>query len=135
MPSNRVHCAVSRERTTFNFQELHKWIDEDKKKQGVNHRVNRHTYNLKEANVIEKYWEKEKGKGWGKKAVTEWLFHIAIDNLETAFKSANKAYRGNNAYNFFKFALLPDSRYLYFDFDRLDDDGINKEFEDSYKTE
>jgi len=135
MPSNRVHCAISRERTGFNFQELHKWIDEDKKSKGIDHRLNRHTFNKKEAKIIEAYWDKKKGKGWGEKAITEWLFHIAIDNLDTAFKSANKAYRGSNAYNFFKFGLIPNSKFIYFDFDRKSKDELAKEFKNVYKTD
>ena len=52
MPSNRVHCAISRERTGFDFKELHQWIDKDEKGLGVDHRLNRHAFNRNEAKVI-----------------------------------------------------------------------------------
>jgi|SRR3989344_1467355 len=124
MPSLKFHCAISRERTGNTYRELHEWIDAPQREMGVNHRTERHSFNLKEKNYIE--------NRWGEKAVVEWLFHIAIDNLETAFKSANKAYRGNNAYNFFKFGLSNDSKFIHFDFDRLDDDELEDEFGDVY---
>ena len=134
MPSNRVHCALSKKRTGFNFEGLHKWIDKDEKGLGANHRIKRHAFNTKEAKTIENYWEDRlnkagKGKGWGKKAVVEWLFHIAIDNLETAFKVAGKAYRGSNAYNFFRFGLSADARYIHFDFGRMSNEELKKGFE------
>ena len=130
MPKNDVHCAISKKRTRFNFKKLHQWIDKDEKGLGVNHRKLKHAYTTKEAKIIERYWDAEKGKGWGKKAVVEWLFHIAIDNIETAFKEANKAYKGNNAYNFFKFGLEKDSKFIHCEFDRLDEDELDEEFED-----
>ena len=85
----KVHCAISKERTGFDFKSLHEWIDKDCKKHGVNHRRVNHAYNLKDANTIKKYWDKKKGDGWGDKAIQEWLFHIALDNLDTAFKIQN----------------------------------------------
>lgn len=135
MPSLKVHCAVSRERTGFNFKKLHEWIDEPYKKLGFNHRTERHAYNTQEEKQIRDYWDKEKDPGWGEKAVVEWLFHIAIDNLETAFKRAQKCYRGNNVYNFFKFGMIPESKFIYFDFDRLDEDELQDEFDDVYSIE
>jgi hypothetical protein len=135
MPSLRVHCAVSRERTGFNFKELHEWIDDPCKDLGINHRTERHSYNKKEENKICNYWDKEKGDGWGKKAVVEWLFHIAVDNLETAFKMARKAYRGDHAYNFFKFGMIPDSKFIFFDFDHLNEKELRAIFKDIYEME
>ncbi len=128
MPSNKIHCALSKKRTGFNFKELHQWIDKDEKKLGIDHRLNRHAFNKEESNIIKKYWEKKKGKGWGEKAVVEWLFHIAIDNLETAFKEANKAYRKNHVYNYFKFGLIPDSKYIFWHFGRFSEEKLEKEF-------
>ncbi len=127
MPSLKVHCAISRERTKGkdNFKKLHQWIDEPAKEKGINHRTERHSFNLNEKYFIQ--------SRWGKKAVVEWLFHIAIDNLETAFKEANRAYRGNNAYNFFKFGLIPESRFIFFDFDRLGESNLKEEFGDVYQ--
>jgi len=111
MPSLRIHCKISEERTGKKFEHLHRWIDEPQKEKGINHRTERHSFNIKEANYI-RY-------KWGERAVVEWLFHIAIDNLETAFKEANKIYRKNNVYNFFKFGLIPDSKFIFFDFERF----------------
>ena len=132
MPSNRVHCAISKARTKFDFKELHEWIDMDKKGLGVNHRLCRHAFNTKDEKTIEMYWDKKNGKGEGKKAVVEWLFHIAIDNLETAFKEAGKAYKGDNAFNFFKIGLMQDSKYIFFDFKRRKEDELRQEFDDVY---
>lgn len=90
MPSVQVHCAISRERTkgkNFSgreFRELHEWIDAPQKEMGINHRTERHSFNLKDKNYIQNRWDE--------KAVVEWLFHIAIDNLETANKFANNIY-------------------------------------------
>lgn len=134
MPSLRVHCAVSKERTGFDFKELHEWIDAPYKKLGFNHRLERHAYNTADEKEILKYWE-NKSEGFGDKAVVEWLFHIAIDNLETAFKKAGKTYRKNNVFNFFKFGLLPDSKFIFFDFDNMDEDELGEEFEDVYEDE
>jgi DNA-binding transcriptional regulator YhcF (GntR family) len=120
MPSKKIHCAISRERTNNSFEGLHTWIDAPAKELGVNHRIIRHAYNLEDKKFIESIG--------GKKAVVEWLFHIAIDNLETAFKEANNAYKGNNVYNFFKFGLSKDSKYIHFDFDKLDEERLKEAF-------
>ena len=64
---------------------LHKWIDEPREYLQYNHRIERHSYH-------ENYRDFIKGK-WGDKAVVEWLFHIALDNLETANKFAVDTYR------------------------------------------
>jgi len=124
MPSLRVHKAISRERTGDTYEELHKWIDKPQKANGINHRTERHSFNLKERNFIK--------KKWGEKAVVEWLFHIAIDNLETAFKEANKTYRNGRAYNFFKFGLIPTSKFILTDFDRMSEEDLEEEFNDCY---
>lgn len=135
MPSCKVHCRISKERTGFDFKNLHQWIDEPAKDLGLNHRTERHSYNLKDSKKIRDFWDKEKGEGWGDKAEVEWLFHIAIDNLDTAFKQAKKTYRKGNAYNFFKFGLIPDSKFIFFDFDNLNEEELAEEFEDSYELD
>ncbi|GAJ09478.1 unnamed protein product [marine sediment metagenome] len=84
MPSQKVHMELSKERTGQTFEELHAWIDEPQKFIGFNHRIERHSY----YEDYKKYIEKK----WGEKGVVEWLFHIAIDNIETAHKFAKKAY-------------------------------------------
>jgi len=134
MPSLRVHCAMSRERTGFDFKELHEWIDKPQKDLGMNHRTKRHSYNLEEEKTIKDFWN-DKEEGLGEKAVVEWLFHIAVDNLETAFKRAKKAYRTNNIYNFFKFGLLPESKFIFFDFDKKSEEELKKEFKEIYDYE
>lgn len=132
MPSLKIHCKISEERTGFNFKKLHEWIDEPSKTLGFNHRIKRHAYNKKESLEIKKFWEKELGEGWGDKAVVEWLFHIALDNLDTAFKKAGKVYRKNHVYNFFKFGMIPDSKFIFFDFKHLNEDKLDEEFSDIY---
>lgn len=129
MPRLRVHCRISKDRTGFNFKQLHQWIDEPYKKLGSDHRILRHAYTHDDERTIERYWEKERGKGWGKKAVVEWLFHIAMDNLETAFKEANQVYKNGRAYNFCKVAFLPNSKYILFHCDRLDDAQLKDVFD------
>jgi len=89
MPNKEVHKAISKHRTKEEFEELHKWMDEATEYLGVNHRLERHFYTEEYKNFIE--------KTWGKKAVVEWLFHIALDNLETATKFADKVY--NSSYD------------------------------------
>ncbi len=123
-----MHCAISKKRTGIDFRELHQWIDSPSKEYGVNHRIKRHAYNKTDEEQIRNYWECKR-KGLGEKAVVEWLFHIAVDNLSTAFKRAKIAY-GNNAYNVFIFGLANHSNYIYFDFDTMDDEEFDDEFND-----
>lgn len=136
MPSVDTHCAISKDRTGFDFRELHEWIDAPYKKLGVDHRAVRHAYTRSDEKTISEYWDEKKGNGWGNKAVVEWLFHIALDNLSTAFKKAKSTYRKGNAYNFFKFGWEPSgSDYVLFDYGRLNEEELDKEFEDAYEIE
>lgn len=125
MPSVRVHCAISKGRTKNNFKDLHEWIDRPQKELGVNHRTERHSFNLQDREFV--------AKNWGEKGVVEWLFHIAVDNLETAYKEARKTYRSNNVHNFFRFGWLPDSKFIRFDSKNLDEECLDEEFEDVYE--
>lgn len=84
MPDIDVHCKISNIRTGDEFKKLHEWVDEPKKFLGHNHRIERHSFHEGYKDYIE--------KKWGKKAVVEWLFHIALDNLETANKFAFNTY-------------------------------------------
>jgi len=84
MPDLEIHKGISSERTNNNFEELHKWMDEATEYLGPNHRLERHFFTEEYKKFIE--------KKWGPKAVVEWLFHIAIDNLETANKFAVEIY-------------------------------------------
>lgn len=84
MPDLETHCKISKIRTGEEFRELHVWMDEATKSLKHNHRLERHFFTQEYKDFI-----KEK---WGGKAVVEWLFHIAIDNLETAHKFAVEEY-------------------------------------------
>jgi len=127
MPNLKQHCAISKKRTGFDFKNLHKWIDAPAKELGYDHRIERHAYNVKEEKFIEEYWDRKKGKGWGKKAVVEWLFHIALDNLSTAFKNSYKIYKGNT-YNYLAFGLSK-SQYIFNDYKRLSESDLKEHFE------
>ena len=72
-------------RTDHEFRKLHEWIDEPRKYLGPNHRIERHSYHKGYKDFIKKNFG-------GNKAVVEWLFHIALDNLVTANKYALQAY-------------------------------------------
>jgi hypothetical protein len=96
MPDTQTHCKISKERIkTKDFKELHEWMDESQKYFGENHRTERHTLNDVYLNYV-----KEK---WGNEGVIEWLFHIAIDNLETANKFAIERYGDSNTFKEIKF--------------------------------
>ncbi|MFH1238198.1 MAG: hypothetical protein V1491_02055 [archaeon] len=86
MPINDIHCKISEKRTKGDpFKELHQWMDEASEYIGTDHRLERHFYTEEYKNYI--------AKRWSDKAVVEWLFHIAIDNIETANKFAIDAYK------------------------------------------
>ena len=103
-------------------------MDEPSERLGYDHRKERHYYNEKDEKYIREYWDKK--DGLGEKAVVEWLFHIALDNLSTAFKKSQHIY-GDDTYNFFMFGLAK-SGYIYLDFDRLYDDELKEEFSDDF---
>ncbi len=73
MPSNNVHCAISKKRTGKTYKELHQWIDNNIDDRSVNHRSKNHYYSeeLREFVYV---------NFGGNEAVSEWLFHIALDN-------------------------------------------------------
>ncbi len=98
MPSVEEHCRISLDRTKGknDYRALHEWMDEPQKFLGINHRIERHVDS-------EAYREFIKFK-WGEKAIVEWLFHIAIDNIVTAFKTSNQIY--HTSYNYYRIALL-----------------------------
>jgi len=41
MPNTKIHIAISRQRTGYGFEKLHKWIDESCQELGVEHRIER----------------------------------------------------------------------------------------------
>ena len=121
MPTVEEHCKISLERTKGDneYRELHEWIDEPKRQLGINHRLKRHTDNAVDREYIR--------NRWGEKAVVEWLFHIAIDNLVTAYRASNNVY--GTAYNYYRFAL-PDHGELVLDFDKLSNAELIRRFRD-----
>jgi len=122
MPRFRTHCAISKKRTGNDFAELHRWIDEQTRRLGYDHRIERHHLNEDDKNTIK--------RRWGEKAVIEWLFHIALDNLVTAFKMSNKSFSyGPKTYNLMHFGLSK-SGYIHCDFERVDERDFHFRFED-----
>jgi hypothetical protein len=69
---------------------------------------------------------RKKGKDGGDKAVIEWLFHISLDNLSTAFKWSKITY-GENRYNYFELGLA-ESGFMYLDFDTMPDKELKETF-------
>jgi hypothetical protein len=118
MPSVEEHCAISKQRTGCEFRKLHIWIDEPAKFLGINHRIERHAdteaYRLFIASQF------------GEKAVIEWLFHIAIDNLQTAYKASNDIY-GERTFNYYQFALAKGDA-IFFDCGKLTEIDLLKKF-------
>ena len=128
MPSFKAHCAISKQRTKFPFADLHKWIDHSPEAGilGPDHRIERHAYTVADSNYIKNYWERKKGPGWGEKAVIEWLFHIAIDNIHTAFK-LSKSHYGDYTYNLMEIGIT-SSGFINVDFERASDDELGTRF-------
>lgn len=128
MPNHRAHCAISYQRTKFDFAELHQWIDNPPlaKVLGPDHRIERHAYTINDTKYIRDYWEKKKGVGWGDKAVIEWLFHIAIDNISTAFKMSQKHY-GDYTYNLIEIGIT-STGFINVDFKRAGDPQLKTHF-------
>jgi len=124
MPNLSAHCAISKQRTGFSFAKLHQWIDNppEAKILGPDHRIERHAFTIKDSRYIKDYWEQEKGSSWGEKAVIEWLFHIAIDNISTAFKLSKSAY-GDNVYNQIEIGIKK-SGFISVDFSRVSEDQL-----------
>ena len=129
MPSVKTHCAISKKRTSNDFAELHAWIDAPTEELGYDHRRERHHFNENDKNTIKKYWD-SKREGLGEKAVIEWLFHIAIDNLVTAFKMSNKSFSyGDKTYNLMHFGLSK-SGFVHCVFERVNEGDLPFIFED-----
>ena len=131
MPSFRTHCAISKKRTGNDFAELHKWIDTPRAliRLGSDHRIERHNFMEEDKNTIKSYWDAKK-EGLGEKAVIEWLFHIALDNLDTAFKMSRQSFSyGPKTYNLYRFGVSK-SGYIHCDFKRVDEHELPFIFED-----
>ena len=84
--------------------------------------------------MIKRYWNAKRG-GLGEKAVIEWLFHIALDNLCTAFKMSKQSFSyGDKTYNLMEFGLSK-SGYIHCDFRRVDERKLPSIFEDQDEEE
>jgi len=125
MPSNRVHCAISKKRTGKNYKELHQWIDDNKEDRSVNHRSKNHYY----SEELRKFVYTNFG---GNEAVSEWLFHIALDNLDTSIINDWNHLKIKN--NFHKFGFEPDG-FIHYEEDELDDDKMEDEFSEDYEDD
>ena len=127
MPSFRTHCAISKKRTGNDFAELHSWIDESATRLEHDHRTERHSFIEDDKNKI-----KEK---WGEKGIIEWLFHIALDNLATAFTMSKKSFSyGSKTYNLMRFGFR-ESGYIHCDFERVDERDLQSIFEDEFEED
>jgi hypothetical protein len=120
MPKWTIHFALSRKRTDGDsYEKLHKWIDENSEEEGVNHRNNgRHVY----TNENRKYVYFTFG---GDEAVSEWLFHIALDNLDTSVNNDWNHLKVDN--NFHKFGFK-DNGFVYYDEAELEEEEMEEEF-------
>ena len=120
MPDNIIHCEISKKKTGKKFSELHKWIDNKSllKHLGIDHRRHRHYYNIRDEEIIL--------SRWGAEGVIEWLFHIAIDNLETAQKRARKLEISEN--NYIQIAFGKESGFIYLDFEEVKKQDIIEKF-------
>lgn len=104
------------------FKELHEWIDEDNDDRGVNHRSKKHYYTKELKDEVSK-------KFGGAQAVSEWLFHIALDNLDTYY--TNEWNFNNKRKNFIKFGFSR-SGYIFCEEGQIEDednDAWLEEFE------
>lgn len=119
MPSVRIHCAISKKRTGKSYIKLHKWIDNNKKERGVNHRKKNHHYTTK----LKDYISHRFG---GAEAVSEWLFHVALDNLDTYI--TNEWHYNKNEFNFIKFGFI-ENGFIHCEEEDLDDNEMEEEFE------
>lgn len=83
----------------------------------------RHHLGNRKRNYIKRYWD-TKGECMGEKAVIEWIFHIALDNLSTAFKiSSKESSYGDKTYNFMEFGLS-NSGFIHTNFKRIDESEL-----------
>ena len=123
MPNNKVHCAISKKRTGETYKAMHQWIDDSKDERGVNHRTKNHAY----SDELKNYVSNNFG---GPKAVSEWLFHIALDNLDTSVTNDWNHLKVDN--NFHKFGFEPDG-YIHYEEEELNDEEMEEEFQDDFE--
>lgn len=117
MPKGSIHRAISKKRTGEEYAELHAWTDQ---KRGVNHRKVNHYYTTK----LREYVYDNFG---GSEAVSEWLFHIALDNLDTYI--SNEWHQQEADWNFIKFGFTEDG-FIHCEEEELSEEEMEEEFED-----
>jgi hypothetical protein len=125
MPKWKIHFALSEKRTGKRYEELHKWIDENKDEVGVNHRSKNHYYDEELKDFVSKNFG-------GAEAVSEWLFHIALDNLDTSVTNDWNYLKVDE--NFHKFGFSPDG-FIYYQEDILDEGDFEGEFPEYFEEE
>ena len=103
------------ERTGSPYTELHKWMDEHCAELGKDHRMHRHALNQEDLNYVKENFG-------GDKAVVEWLFHSAIDSLETAYKISKQVY-GESTYNFIMMGFAKNG-FIHGAFRTLEDHSL-----------
>ena len=123
MPKLKIHIAISKKRTGESYEELHKWIDNNEESEGVDHRSKNHFY----TNELRKYVYSNFG---GHKAVSEWLFHIALDNLDTSV--TNDWMHKISDENFNKFGFKGNG-FIYYESNEFNESDFEEEF--SYGAE
>ena len=118
MPKNEVHCAISKKRTGKDYKSLHQWIDNNLDDKSVNHRSKNHYYSEELSELIY-------NKFGGDEAVSEWLFHLALDNLDTSVMNDWNYLKVDS--NFHKFGFESNG-FIYYEEDELDDEEMEEEF-------
>ena len=125
MPLNEVHCAISKKRTGKTYKELHQWIDNNIDDRSVNHRrVNHRSKNHHYSKELRKFVYTSFG---GNEAVSEWLFHIALDHLDTSITNYWRNGVSDNNFHAFGFEL---NGFIHYDEAELTDSEMEENFED-----
>ena len=118
MPKGKIHQAISKRRTGKTYTKLHRWIDDNKDDSGVNHRSKNHFY----TEDLRKYIYINFG---GHEAVSEWLFHLALDNLDTSITNDWMHKISDN--NFHRFGFKGNG-FIFYDEEDLNEDELKDEF-------
>lgn len=122
MPTIRAHQAISEKRTGKTYEKLHRWMDNDKNTRGTDHQNEKHIYtDALKKEVYDKFGEEE--------AVSEWLFHIALDALDSSVIHDQETKK--LSINFQKFGFTRDGFVHYYEED-LSDESFKDEFEDDF---
>ena len=120
MPSTKDHQVISFKRTEKTYAELHDWMDEGTTERGLSHTSKNHVYSKE----LKDYIFNNFG---GKEAVSEWLFHIALDHLDTSV--LNDWNNLDIDTNLYKLGFQRDN-VVHYSEDVLDHNEFKKEFPD-----